>query len=98
MSDDPEIASPRVVCAALLNTKTGEVICGARHFDTVMMQIIEAMGPVAKTNWRTAQQGFIDQFGNFLSREEARVVAEREGQIIRRFSCPEHMLFSEHLY
>ena len=45
------------------------------------------------------EQGFIDQCGNFLTREEAWKVAEAADQIIRTgpgFSGP--MLYSENLY
>lgn len=86
----------RVVCAANRNLRTGHIVCGARHFDGLMIATIEALG--ARLDWRDSEQGFVDQFGAFLTREEARVIAEREGQVIRRFGCPEHMLFSEHLY
>jgi hypothetical protein len=44
------------------------------------------------------EQGFIDNKGNFLTREEAWVVAEREGQIIRRACSDEGVLYSENLY
>lgn len=85
--------SQRIVCAALKNKRTGKVICSARHFDKVMLDAID-MSP----DYRDADQGFIDQFGTWLTREEARVIAEREGQIFRRFPAPQHLLFSEHLY
>jgi hypothetical protein len=88
-----EMSSQRVVCAALRHEE-GAIICGPRHFDPTMM----AQGSAQGGDWRRAEQGFVDQFGKFLTREEARVIAEREGQVLRRFPCPNHMLFSEHLY
>jgi hypothetical protein len=48
--------------------------------------------------WRGAEQGFIDQYGRFLTREEAYVIAEKAGQI--KYG-PEHSrgtLYSEDLY
>ena len=43
-------------------------------------------------------QGFIDQRGNFLTREEAWIVAEASGQIIRRVGGDGKKLYSENLY
>jgi hypothetical protein len=52
-------------------------------------------------SWIGAEQGFIDQKGKFLNREEAYVIAEAAGQVIgkvipRRCGRPE--LYSENLY
>ena len=81
----------RVVCAALLSGD-GAIVCGPRHYDRVMsMQIGQA-------DWRTAKQGFVDQYGHFMSREEAFVVATEAGQIIRRVGGDNGRLFSENLY
>ena len=49
------------------------------------------------------EQGFVDQFGNFYSREEAWIIAVTNGQIIRRVGGDmsldgEGKLFSENLY
>ena len=48
-------------------------------------------------NW---EQGFIDQYGVFMTREEALKVATEAGQInVRRWkTSPAHLLFSEDLY
>lgn len=48
-------------------------------------------------------QGFIDQFNNFYTRKEAWIIAETNGQIIRRVGGDmsldgEGKLFSENLY
>lgn len=45
-----------------------------------------------------AEQGFIDQRGAFLTREEAHKVATGAGQIIRRCGGDDGRLFSENLY
>jgi hypothetical protein len=56
----------RVVCAACRDPE-GRIVTGARHFDAVMMeQIKRSTKPEA---WRAGEQGFIDQFGAFLTRE-----------------------------
>lgn len=84
----------RVVCAAIRNTNS-EVICGPRHFDHTMRKQIAASGAHA---WDRAEQGFVDQRGDWLTREEAWVIAEAAGQIIRRVGGDGVRLFSENLY
>lgn len=93
-----------VVCAAL---RQGDVIvAGARHFDKVMLSQIALMNLPKK--W---EQGFIDQYGNFLTRSEAWIVADHRGQIRRPtgfetdYNSPRPanfgdngLLFSENLY
>jgi hypothetical protein len=87
-----KIAPRRVVCAAL---RLGEqIICGARHYDSLMIQQIQAR----KEDWRTAEQGFVDQRGEWLTREEAWIVADGEQQIIRDPDWMAGHLHSEHLY
>ena len=85
----------RVVCAAIRNDD-GHIICGARHYDGIMhFQILSS-----KENWRkdTVEQGFIDQDGIFLTREEAFLIATERGQIQRRVGGDSGKLFSENLY
>jgi hypothetical protein len=43
-------------------------------------------------------QGFLDQWGEFMTREEAHGVATRQRQILRRCGGDEGRLFSENLY
>lgn len=85
-----------VVCAANLNTVTGVIYPGPRHFDSTMLQLMP-------TGRRTdcMQQGFIDQRGVFLTRQEAWKVAEAAGQIRRRVggdAADGGTLYSENLY
>jgi len=84
----------RIVCAAL--KKGDRIITGARHFDKVMRsQILVSEG---LTFWKSGvYQGFIDQFGDFLDREEAWKIADSMGQIIDRVSN-DGTLYSENLY
>jgi hypothetical protein len=73
-----------IVCAAVRHKKTGQIICGARHYDPIMRGCMNAEGfPF----WANTDQGFIDQRGQFLSREEAWVVADKMGQIRRPYMC-----------
>ena len=83
----------RVVCAAMRN-KNGYVLCSPRHWDRI------ADDTVARSEeyWEDAVQGFVDERGNFLTREEAWIVAEKAGQIIRRVGGDGTKLFSENLY
>lgn len=103
MSDywkDNNIEKPQqvVVCAAC---RWKEItVAGARHFDKVMVSQIKALMPrnnfPASVRW---EQGFIDQFGDFLTREEAMKIAIAAGQkvdIKRNVSCTK--LYSEGLY
>lgn len=87
----------RIVCAANRHPETKRIILGARHFDHLMRQAAKDTG----LKWTASEQGFIDERGNFLTREEAWVVAEKAGQIVRRVggdSINGGHLFSENLY
>lgn len=80
MSDywkDNGIEKPQqiVVCAAC--KLDGVVLCGARHWDKVMRAQARAMGE--KTPF-TGEEGFIDQFGDFLTREGAMEIVKKNGQ------------------
>lgn len=105
MSDywkDNGIEKPQqvVVCAAC---RRGDLIlAGARHFDKVMISQIKAIdGKLSPGAGNNFEEGFIDQFGDFLTREEAMDVAIAAGQkvdIERGCGGLSHMLFSEGLY
>ncbi len=85
----------RVVCAANRCKDTGAIVLGIRHYCPLMRANISAMNI---TNLVDFEQGFVDQRGNFLTREEAHVIATREGQIVRRVGGDRVKLFSENLY
>ena len=96
----------RIVCAAIMATEgiygiSTEIILGVRHFDTHMHTtinaIVNARTGFAYINNSNSVQGFIDNKGAFLDREEALKVAEAAGQIIKKHP-PEDQLFSEDLY
>ncbi len=94
---------PWIVCAACRNSKTGLIVTGARHFDRIMRDTINAMMPAHmdqldywKEGWSDADQGFIDQRGNYYDRDEAYAIAEANGQIREHLDC--RGLFSENLY
>ncbi|MFY9326479.1 MAG: hypothetical protein WAO76_00425 [Georgfuchsia sp.] len=84
----------RVVCAAV--RVNAHIICSARHYDSLMhaqMNLIDEAYSGANV-----EQGFIDQHGEFMTREEAHKVATEAGQIIRRCGGDVGRLFSENLY
>lgn len=86
----------RVVCAANQHRETGVIICGARHFDSIMRAQMNATGGFPF--WNNCDQGFIDQRGVFLTRPDARRLAVEAGQIIRRCGGDSVKLYSENLY
>ncbi len=84
----PKPAHPirMVVCAA--NRLREHPLCiaiGPRHFSPLMHDQIRAFiqtgGGHTKLAWTTSEQGFIDQWGQFMTREEAWVVAVAAGQV-----------------
>lgn len=105
MSDywkDNGIEKPQqvVVCAACMHLTTKSVICSARHWDQRMREtynfMLGSQAPAPTSRW---EQGFIDQFGEFLTRKEALMLAHVSGQKVdmkRNGSASE--LHSEGLY
>lgn len=87
-----------IVCAA---NKYGDlIVTGARHHDKIMnnqlrliKQVYEGISPV------NCEQGFINQFGEFRTREEAMQIVLKNGQ---RFDVDRNgddkCLYSEGLY
>lgn len=96
---------PRIVCAAnrYYDEEGVEIlVLGIRHHDTFMNQQIERLKKLG-VDCRPADghQGFVDQYKNFLTREQAWKIAEKNGQIIRRIggdTLNGGHLFSENLY
>jgi hypothetical protein len=82
----------RVVCAAN-RRRDGAIVCSARHNDP-RMHVQKAL---VGGDWEAEEQGFIDQWGVFMDRREAWLVAEAGGQIVREVSTP-GVLYSENLY
>lgn len=95
-SPDTNVSKPsqrRVVCAALRSPNS--LILGPRHFDKTMHDQIK-QGSIAI---EVCEQGFIDQWGKFMNREEALAVAMAANQIlIKTGGANSEELFSEDLY
>jgi hypothetical protein len=92
----------RVVCAAI-RASDGSVLLGIRHYSKDMHEQIRLRIDCNKFLRRLDDdQGFVDQHGVFMSREEAFNVASRAGQIVNVSACGEGLdgmkLYSEGLY
>tara|TARA_R110000868_G_scaffold245360_1_gene501857 strand:- start:24 stop:314 length:291 start_codon:yes stop_codon:yes gene_type:complete len=92
----------RVVCAAIL-AYDGDVMLGIRHYSADMyVQIDERRDGSKFTHRLDEHQGFVDQYGVWMSREEAYQVALAAGQIIYPEACGKGLdgpkLYSEGLY
>ena len=89
----------RVVCAANM-FPDGTIILGARHWDPLMREQAETLQAAYAGFEDTIgiEQGFIDQWRVFMTREEAWLVAEAAGQIIYRGNWGAGVLYSENLY
>lgn len=92
----------RVVCAAI-RAFDGDLLLGIRHYSRDMHAQIEARRDGEKfKNRRDEDQGFVDQNGVFMTREEAYRVADEQGQIWDWRSCGNGLegrkLYSEGLY
>jgi len=70
--------------------KRGKIYTGKRHH-----HILNAALPFGYL--RNGEQGFVDDEGNFLTREEAAIVAIKCGQI-KKLKYHKTRLFSEDLY
>jgi hypothetical protein len=102
--NQPAVVAPveppvrRVVCAAV-RSDDGDVLVGVRHYSPDMHAQIHARRDGAKFCHRfDDDQGFVDQRGAYMTREEAHAVATQRGQIVRRCAGDETRLFSENLY
>ena len=93
------IRAPQRVVSAANRYPNGVVIVSARHHDVLMneqIQRLRGLGVTLKSG--EAEQGFIDQFGTFLSREQAWMIAQPNGQVRQRVGGDEGCLYSENLY
>jgi len=87
----------RIICAAN-KLPNGVLLVGARHWDPIMRKQFRAMGGAEGTNTHgEVVQGFIDQRGNFYTRQQALKLCIKNAQIkAGKYSDTE--LFSEDLY
>lgn len=77
----------RVVCAAI-RAEDGELLLGIRHYSADMhRQIAQRADGQKFCNRLDEDQGFVDQHGEFMGREEAYWVAMRADQIVHPERC-----------
>ena len=99
MTNISERPAPRIVCAAS-RFPDGLIIASARHSDAIFVAIVERLKAAGDDLLEDCidEQGFIDQYGTFYNREEARRIAAAQGQIWFAGNWGERELFSENLY
>ena len=76
----------------------GYIVTGTRHYCPIMTMQIDAIGHGALVEYAGGRdnivQGFTDQYGIFLTRSEAYIIARDAGQLLPRHDYGE-TLFSE---
>lgn len=92
----------RVVCAAI-RAADGSVLLGIRHYSADMHAQIAARNDGQKFKHRhDDDQGFVDQHGVYMTREDAYQVALAAGQLRYPDACGQGLdgpkLYSEGLY
>ena len=95
----------RIVCAANKHKGVMPLLVGARHWDMIMHKQFElmnlareAMG-IKSLHSSEFTQGFIDNMGEFWTREEAFIIATAANQILEKTGGEDSVkLFSEDLY
>jgi hypothetical protein len=93
MTDDKLLLNRRIVCAAI--RINGQIICGVRHWDMIMRLTMAGL----KLKAPNAMQGFVDNHGYFVTREQAWEIALAAKQFNpAKHVGPQGELFSEDLY
>ena len=81
----------QVVCAA--NRYGDLIVLGVRHHCPIMNKTLDLLG----IDGFTKEQGFVDQWGNYIDRVEALEVLKANGRFIRNDDFLDE-LYSENLY
>lgn len=80
---DYTVTPQRIVCAACKH-KDGTIVLSVRHFDSFTHATLDLRKQIDPSeNWQACEQGFVDQFGNFLDRCDAWVIACAASQIFK---------------
>lgn len=100
--DENQKYQRRIVCAAnRFKLKDGRtlIIPGARHYSKDMAEVLDVVKPQLVTQQVCDDdQGFIDQYSNYWTREEAMIIATYAGQVHIERGGSEKELYSEDLY
>lgn len=79
----------RIVCAAV-RAASGEILLGIRHYDKEMStQICMRVDGYLFQHRYGNDQGFVDQFGAYLTRSEAYLIAKAASQVRYPEACGE---------
>ena len=86
----------RIVSAANRSPEGLVVMC-VRHGCDLFFSVVDQIFTEDKdySDW---EQGFVTNKYRFVSREEAWIIAEKQGQIVRDHDICVGTLYSEHLY
>lgn len=90
----------RIVCAAV-NLRDGKIVCGVRHFDELMQQVLPPNDNRGRVELAGHVQGFVDNDYQFLNRSDAWRVAIKAHQVDPRspdYAGTPGTLFSEDLW
>lgn len=89
----------RVIVCAAIRAEDGSLLLGIRHYSQDMQDQLEQRGDREKFYHRgDDDQGFVDQYGVYLTRREAFIVARSANQINDYEACTGYELYSEGLY
>lgn len=99
MTSNTQVFPRKVVAAAtkcLFHWDVDQVVIGVRHFDKYMRQTMGLLQEKYGTRY-DEEQGFVDQWGVFMSRTEAMQVVKASGQpfSFERNGHQDEELFSE---
>lgn len=89
----------RIVSAC--NRYKDVLVCAPRHSCPLMTMAMASYGGMKvlhEYSGKDHEQGFVDQFGTFYTREEAYVITVNNGQLLKPENCHNRKLFSEGLY
>ncbi len=89
-----------VVCAAIKFDYYTVFLIGVRHWDSLMHSQFDSFFGDLGGKPKGEVQGFIDQYGKFLTREEAMAMVKSNGQAfdLERNGGSDDKLYSEGLY
>lgn len=98
------LSPARIVCAAI-RTTDGKILAAPRHYDATMHALIAVMEPTIAESFKHLHgddEGFIDQHGQYYTRDQAYIIADLNGQIRHPDACTPYLgvmqLYSEALY
>ena len=99
----PESSVKRhIVCAAnkfeMVEMQDDIIVCGARHHDPIMRIVLDKLKELHPTGCVHGEQGFIDQYQQFVTRKDARDIVIANKQQLRDGERLYDELFSENLY